>query len=373
MICKSCRKEIPVGSIYCMFCGRKQTNTKKQRVANGMGTTYKRGNTWTAKVIVGWRTREEDGKRVPITKYQGGFATRKEALDALPKLFNTPTVKIQTFYEVYERWKSKHAVRVDSVTMGCYTAAFKHFANIHHYKITDITAIMLQNCIDKCPNGKRTKQNMKAVAGLVMKYAIDDRQIVVNAAQNLYVGNDPTVHREPITEDELETIRKAFNREPYAKYVYALCYLGFRPTEFLTLKKSDYHEENGTHYFVSGIKTAAGIDRAVTIPPKILPIIQERLAVEGTNLLFPKEKFGQYSLMTEAYFRDYIFKPLMERLGIEGKVPYSARHTYSNKIKRVKGADRDKAELMGHADYELTKKVYQSTDLEERKAITDQL
>ena len=77
--------------------------------------------------------------------------------------------------------------------------------------------------------------------------------------------------------------------------------------------------------------------------------------------------------MDEAYFRKWVFNPLMKRLGIEGKVPYSARHTYADKIKKVSGAERDKAALMGHADYALTKKIYQSTDLEDRKAITDQL
>lgn len=54
-------------------------------------------------------------------------------------------------------------------------------------------------------------------------------------------------------------------------------------------------------------------------------------------------------------------------------MPYSTRHTYANKIKRVSGADRDKAALMGHADYDTTKKHYQSTDLDDRKSITDQL
>ena len=373
MLCKSCKKEIPEISVYCMFCGRKQTRQIKQRVANGLGSAYKRGNTWTAKAIIGWRIRESDGKKVPITKYQGGFASRKEAMAYIPTLLQKPVIKIQTFYEVYERWKIQHAERVDSVTMGCYTAAFRYFKDVHHQKITDVTAIKLQKCIDNCPNGKRTKQNMKAVAGLVMKYAIDDRQISVNAAQNLYIGNDPTTHHAPITEAELEIIRKAFYVERYAKYVYAMCYLGFRPTEFLTLKKDDYYVDKDTHFLVAGIKTDAGKDRAVTIPPKILPIIQERLAVEGTNLLFPRDRNGKYDVMSEDYFRDFIFKPMMERLGIKGRTPYSARHTYSNKIKRVKGADRDKAELMGHTDYELTKKVYQSTDLEERKKITDQL
>lgn len=55
------------------------------------------------------------------------------------------------------------------------------------------------------------------------------------------------------------------------------------------------------------------------------------------------------------------------------EVPYSARHTYANKIKNVRGADKDKASLIGHADYSTTQRHYQSTDLIDKKSITDQL
>ena len=37
------------------------------------------------------------------------------------------------------------------------------------------------------------------------------------------------------------------------------------------------------------------------------------------------------------------------------------------------GADWDKAALMGHADYQATRTMYQSSVLEDRKAITDHL
>ncbi|MFR8294836.1 MAG: zinc-ribbon domain-containing protein [Ruminococcus sp.] len=30
MLCKKCRKEIPDGSIYCNYCGKKQETTKRK-------------------------------------------------------------------------------------------------------------------------------------------------------------------------------------------------------------------------------------------------------------------------------------------------------------------------------------------------------
>ncbi|MFR5119429.1 MAG: zinc-ribbon domain-containing protein [Ruminococcus sp.] len=40
MLCKKCRKEIPDGSIYCNYCGKKQETTKRKtrRRARGTGT-----------------------------------------------------------------------------------------------------------------------------------------------------------------------------------------------------------------------------------------------------------------------------------------------------------------------------------------------
>ena len=75
-------------------------------------------------------------------------------------------------------------------------------------------------------------------------------------------------------------------------------------------------------------------------------------------------------MMTEAVFRNDIFRPLMERLGIQGRTPYSCRHTFSNLMKNVPGSDTDKAALMGHANASMTK-YYQSPDYESLKRITD--
>lgn len=383
MICKKCNKESPVDSKYCPWCGFKQSSplTRRTRqVGNGSGTAYKRGNTWTIKVIVGW-VKGSDGVKRPITKSKGGFRTRKDAMLHAGSLFNNPeTKKKDTFAELMDKWSQKHESRVKPKTMRNYQSAYLHFDSIASTRVDRITANMLQECIDNCKAGKRTKETMKLVASTLMKYAMDDDQIMKNPASNLYTGNDPTTTRDPITEKELALIKEHFSDEEYAKYVYALCYLGFRPTEFLTLKKSSYHVDDGIPYVIAGSKTKAGINRTVTIPPAIQNIIDERLAIEGTEYLFPRrvmnrkgEWTGKYAVMTESYFRCNIFKPMMARLGIEGKVPYSARHTYANKIKRAVGAGRDKASLIGHSSYSTTETLYQSTDLEDRKNITDQL
>lgn len=91
MNCRRCRKEIPDASAYCMFCGAKHSNEKgRHRRGNGQGTAYKRGNTWTASVVIGWKTVEagegESPRKVAVKRSKGGFSTKKDALAFCPAL-----------------------------------------------------------------------------------------------------------------------------------------------------------------------------------------------------------------------------------------------------------------------------------------------
>ncbi|MBR1585911.1 MAG: tyrosine-type recombinase/integrase [Clostridia bacterium] len=357
---------------------------KPKSRGNGQGTAYKRKGqtTWTAEVVVGWRLPKDDAKPpIPIKKTRGGFVYKKDALKYCDELLkDKPTKKKISLQGVYEEWEEKYAPRIVKSTMAGYKSAYMHFSNLHQSMIDTITAQDLQDCMDACTAGKRTHQQMKVVAGLLWGYAFDCKYVDRKITDNLYTGKGKSTPWEPIDDQEVEIIRQAIGKEQYADYVYALCYLGFRPGEFLALKKSDLHTENGITYLQGGSKTEAGIGRKVPVPQAIIGIIRNRLNVVGTDYLFPhyttnrKGEFTGYKKMRDQYCRESVFKPMMARLGIaEGKVPYGARHTYSDKLKDAVGDDKTKAAIFGHTDYEFTKKRYQSTNLEEIKAVGDSI
>ena len=347
---------------------------KTKSRGNGQGTAYRRGNVWVAQAIVGWRVPDDAEKKpIPVKKTKSGFATKKEAIRYLPELFRPDSDEIIpiTLEAMYEEWEKSYGSRVLPKTLKGYAQAFAHFSSLHVYNVNSITAAELQQCMDACKEGKRTHQMMKTTANLLWKYAIDARYAAKNVAVNLYIGKGASVQRKPFSASDMDAVRMAIGRIPYADYVYALCYLGFRPTEFLSLKKTDYHKEGEIEYLVGGSKTDAGKDRRVVIPSQISGIIQDRLAVDGTDLLFPmvchnrKGEFTGYKQMTHNYFNNFCYKPLAEKLGIVGKVPYSARHTYADKLKKADGDGKDKAALIGHTDYDFTQHRYQSTSLED--------
>ena len=355
---------------------------KPKARGNGQGTAYKRGKTWEACVTLGMVAPKDPAKKpYPKKHRKGGFLTKTAALAyCLSYVKGGKERPKKTLEQVYEEWSSKYAQRVGPSTMSGYIAAYKHFEPLHPVMINDITASDLQDCMDACKAGKRTHQVMKVTAGLIWAYAYDADYVEKNVTENLYTGKGTSEQREPLTDDEVQAIKRAIGTHPYAEYVYALCYLGFRPGEFLKLRKSDLHQGNGVTYLVGGSKTEAGKNRRVPVPAVISAIIDERMNVIGTDLLFPqftynrKKEFTGYKQMSDGYFREHVFKPLMASLGIaEGKVPYGARHTYSDKLKDAAGDDKTKAAIMGHTDYQFTQKRYQSTSIDDIKKVAESI
>ena len=388
MTCQKCRKDLPEAAAFCPWCGKKVPETKKRRSksrGNGTGCAYYSSEYryWIAQWIDGYRkppafNPEEPENRkqlIPIKKTKGGFKRKEDALAycARMKAEKDRTVVVNmTLKEVYDAWAPWYAPRVDKDTFGCYRAAFAYFKTLENDIIRGISAGDLQKCLDDCPRGHRTHQNMKCTAGLLWAYAIDHNLADRDVTENLYIGKGASVQREPLDDMEVEKFRKMIGKERYADYIYALCYLGYRPGEMLEIRKDQVHEHNGSLYIVEGKKTDAGRDRIVPVHPKIRSIIEAQLRMKDTEYLFPmyvfnrKGDFKGFKVMNDNYFNKYAFRPLADKLGIpKNKVPYSARHTFSDKLKDADGTDKVKASLIGHSDYKFTQKKYQSTNLEE--------
>lgn len=342
---------------------------------------------WIAQITIGWKPpQKEGGHLVPIKKTISGFKSKKDALAALNKLLNGEAVENDkdSLDDVFKLWKASYESRVAPKTLKGYEQAYAYFSDLKYRRISTISAAELQSCMDKCPKGKRTHQLMKVTAGLIWAYAFDTNRVNKDITDNLYIGKHEQKPREPLTPNEIKLIKNSIGIIPYAEYVYCLCYLGFRPGEFLEIKKSQVNceiiDNELVYYITEGKKTAAGINRRVIVPKQIEEYIISRLSVDGTDYLFPfyyrhraTKELKELRRMTVNYFEESVFKPMMARLGIANKVPYSARHSYADKLKKADGDVRDKAALIGHSDYNFTRQQYQSSPLEDLKTVTDSI
>ena len=364
--------------------------SKPKSRGNKQGSVYylTQRKCWVAQIVIGWKPPiKEGGHLVPVKKRFSGYKSKKEALAALNKILNGEELEDTktSLDEVFQNWKKVYEGRVAPKTLKGYEQAYNYFSELKYRKINTITSADLQSCMDQCPKGKRTHQMMKVTAGLIWAYAFDTNKVKKNITKNLYIGKHENMSREPLTIRDIELIKGAIGKIRYTEYIYCLCYLGFRPGEFLEIKKDQVKSvviDNETvYYIVEGKKTQAGINRKVIIPKQILSIILDRLEVKNTDYLFPFYYFkrGTTELkelrkMTVNYFDESVFQPIKEQLGITGnKVPYSARHSYADKLKKANGDVRDKAALIGHSSYDFTRVQYMSSPLEDLKEVTDSI
>lgn len=178
--------------------------------------------------------------------------------------------------------------------------------------------------------------------------------------------------------DDLTRLWPLVGSVPYADYVLAQCYLGFRPSELLELDVQNYDRKNRA--FTGGAKTDAGRDRTVTVSPKIQPIIDRLTSgrtsgpvfcgADGTSMPLRAYRAAFYNVLAAAG----IDNPTETKGGVERHkyTPHSCRHTFATLMKSVPAPDKDKLELIGHTSTEMLRH-YQDVDIEALRRITDAL
>lgn len=369
MLCRKCKKEILEDSKFCNYCGTKQVYERSaKKRGNGEGTVYKGKNgKWVAEYTIGWD--DEDGKLCRKKRRKTGFTNKLDAIAYIPNLkqeISKQDMNVK-FKDLYKKWMDRHEEKVTKSTINCYKAAYKYFSTLYYVEVAKIKTEHMQKCIDQCPHGKRTKENMKALGTSLFRYAMELDIVDRNYAEYLYIQKGVQAEKVAFSSEQLDLMWDNVDRLPNLKYILLLCYTGMRLSEMLGAMTENYNPTEG--YFVTGVKTDAGKDRVITISPKIRPFFAE----------FGKGKH-LFTDLSAKKFRSEIYYPALQELDLDPlnddgshiNTPHICRHTFATLMKNVDAPATDKQKLIGHSKFEMTAH-YTHTDIGSLRKITDNI
>lgn len=346
MQCKKCHKEIPEGSLYCNFCGRKQETKKRTKRGNGQGTVYKDGVSWCAEITLGYYI-DNNGKFHRKSKRKWGFKTRTAALEYIYDLKSDKKFSSINMYNLFENFKKTSYTKLSDSKQTAYRIAWNKIKNdISYRNIDDITTDELQDITDKCGTSYYTKRDIKNLLSHLYKIAMQDDYVQQNKSAFILLPDLKKSEREIFTKKEIERIWNEWNtcESEISGHIIIMLYTGMRTGEMLQMRKENIHLDD--HYMIGGIKTKKSMNRKIIIPKIIEPIIK-RLNENST-----KDTLSSYSDEMK-FYGDWA--ELQTRCELNSKlVPYCCRHTFVTNCTQLGISPAMLQELTGHEDYETT-------------------
>lgn len=384
---KRCNRELQDDFIFCPYCGKNQSSDKPKcrRRTKGTGSIYLRKDNKSKPYAA---ASSVTGKQV----YLGAFATKREAENALKDYEYNPVNGFNmTLEQLHDKWvKTKAYKKLGDSVKSNYASAYIKLKPLYKRKFRDLRTSDYQYIIDYYDNphhevgaggnlkyldknGKGTYKvtstpkiceglgysalhKVKCLLTTLYTFAMKEDIVNKDYATFIELPEQEETTATRFTEVQLELIRQSVGKVPYMDYIYIMCYVNFRVSEFLELTPDRYKvTDSGIHYFVGGKKTDAGKDRIVPIHPKIQQLVQKCIENEGETIFCRIHEGSEIGKsMNKDYFLKYGFRPAMQALGLGDEfTPHSCRRTFSTRMSAAGAREEDIIALMGHTDYKV--------------------
>lgn len=341
MICPKCREETPDESVFCCRCGHRLSAQKKCRSksrGNGSGTAFKRGSTWTAQVVIGWRdpppldlNKPDKKKLIPIKLTKGGFKTKSDALAYCPTLKARGVLKpdiaptLQFYWDNYEK---NEFLALSSSKQTAYKIAWNKMTRIHQATVDQLTVADLRETVGSVAKTYYTAKDCRTVLTNLFRLAAADGYVNKDLPSFVQLPKQTETEREAFNDMEQASLWRLYESgDIRAAVPLLMIYTGMMPGEVMDLTVDMIHLDE-RQIVGAGKKTNVRKNTPVVIAANIIPVLEDLIA----NAKPSGRLFGS----SEDIWRANYYAAL-EAAGCRRLSPYSCRHTTATALAITEG------------------------------------
>ena len=285
---------------------------------NGTGTAYKRGTTWTARVVAGWKLVGDPPHKCPQYLTRGGFKRKKDALDYCRTLLSSmqrPS-DAPTLEHYWDAFKIGKYATLSASKQTAYTIAWNKLKTLWQRHIDAITVPELQTLLAMKAPTYYPARDIKILLGHLYTIAAAEGWVNHTLPDLLTLPALNESEREPFTDKEQKALWKAWEHGcTDAAIPLIMIYTGLMTGEMRRLR-TDMINYDTKQIIGVGLKTKVRKAATVYLPTAIIPILQD-ISADRVGLLWPCSE--------DEFYRRYY--AALETAGTRRLTPYSCRHT----------------------------------------------
>ena len=326
MTCRKCQRDMPSDARFCPYCGLSLAPSRKShKRGNGQGTAIRRGKTWTARVVVGWKSAGDMASRA-IYRTKGGFRTKREALDYCVTL-KQPDYKpkkdapqLCAYWDIYAAGELEKLSKSKKVA---YTGAWKKLQAIHLRPVDQLTVADLREVVASVATTYYTARDCKTVLTHLFELAGADGWCSKDLPSYIVLPQLDEKERETFTDFEQLALWKLYESgDLRAAIPLLMICTGIMPGEAQGLKVEHINLEE-QKIIGAGKKTKIRKASPIYIPNDAVPLVADLIAnAQPSGNIWPRNE--------DKWYINYY--AALEAAGCRRLEPYCCRHTTATRL-----------------------------------------
>ena len=304
-----------------------------------------------------------DPKKKIVEKIKKDTYTFKQLYEEFKEMKLPTKEEIKLEKERHIKPKGKFAY---NYSRGMITA-FNNSEELYNRVYKDLKTSDFQTFLNNCGKSYDVVRQMYNLYIKLDEYALQEDIIEKSYAQHIKLNNTKTtkVARKPFTYEQIEylwNINPENYKEDFVRDILLLAiYTGCRAEELLSIYNNKlFFDKN---YFVTGLKTQAGINREIPIHPDIKPILKKYYNFKNEFLfMMPNGRRANY----DYYLYHYKFNFIKKHDFLNHHTAHDGRHTLRSELEKLNVKQIIINGIIGHSNENVGQDIYTHISVEEK-------